>query len=115
MIIARWYESCLVLVSIESWEELLKRLSGISGPITSPIRDIDRFIHGMAFKVVIDKQGRFILPELLIDYSNIKNEVVFVGLGDRVELWAAEKWKNIEEVVQEKAEKAIETVAQQKK
>jgi len=115
MIIARWYEKCLVLVSQAGWKELLARLSGVSGPIISPVRDIDRFILGMAFEISLDKQGRFIMPESLLKYAGIKSEVMFVGLGDRVELWAAEEWKKTEEVVQEKASQAIEQIAEQKK
>jgi len=115
MIIARWYENCLVLVSKAGWKELLNRLSGVTGPIVSPVRDIDRFILGMAFEISLDKQGRFIVPESLLAYASIKQEVVFVGLRDRVELWAAEEWKKIEEVVQEKAFQAIEQIVERKK
>ena len=114
MIVARWYENCLVLVSLDSWNELRNRLSGVSGPVISPVRDIDRFILGMAFEISLDKQGRFIIPDKLLDHANIKSEVVFVGLGDRVELWAIEEWKRIEDVVQEKAAAAIEMIAKQK-
>lgn len=115
MIIARWYENCLVLVSQAGWKELLSRLSGVTGPIVSPVRDIDRFILGMAFEISLDKQGRFIVPEILLAYAGIKQEVVFVGLRDRVELWAVDEWKKIEEVVQEKASQAIEQIAKRKK
>jgi MraZ protein len=113
MIVARWYERCLVLVSKDGWRQLLNRLSGATGPIVSPVRDIDRFVLGMAFEINLDKQGRFIVPDVLMTYADIKNEVVFVGLGDRVELWAQEKWKELEKVAGEKAEKAIEKMARQ--
>ena len=115
MVIARWYENCLVLVSGNGWEDLLGRLSGTAGPITEPVRDIDRFIYGMAFEVKLDKQGRFIVPELLKEYAGIKSEVVFIGLGDRVEIWSASEWKVKESKVQEKASEAIEKIAKEGK
>jgi len=111
MIVARWYENCLVLVSGDSWQNLLGRLSGTVGPITEPVRDIDRFIYGMAFEISLDKQGRFIVPELLREYAGIKNDVVFIGLGDRVEIWAGDEWITREAQVQEKAIEAIEKIA----
>ena len=114
MILARWYEDCLVLVSKAGWNRLIERLSGATGPIVSPVRDIDRFIIGMAFEISLDKQGRFIVPGPMLEYAGIKTEVVFVGLGDRVEIWAAEEWKEAEEVVQKKASAAIELIARQK-
>ena len=79
MIIAKWYEGCLVLVSKENWQKLIKRLIGEAKLIISPVRDIDRFVFASAFEADLDGQGRFVVPESLINYSGIKDEVVFVG------------------------------------
>lgn len=111
MIVARWYEKCLVLVSKEAWQNLLKRLVGEPGLVISPVRDIDRFVSASAFEVKLDRQGRFILPKLLLDYAAVKTEVVFVGLGDRVEIWAAEAWDELEKTIEEKALEAIEDIS----
>ena len=111
LIIAKWYENCLVLVSYEAWHKLIKRLTKGIELITAPVRDIDRFIMGSAFEIRLDNQGRFILPEVLKTYSGINNEVTFVGLGDRVEIWPSDKWRNFEEVSEKKASAAIEKIA----
>ena len=111
MIIAKWYEECLVLVSRENWQKLVRRLIGDARIIISPVRDIDRFIFGSAFEADLDNQGRFVLSESLINYARIETEVVFVGLGNRVEIWSAEAWKELEEIAEKKASKAIETIA----
>lgn len=115
MVIAKWYENCLVLVSSENWQKLIRRLTGERGLITSPVRDIDRFIFGSAFEVELDSQGRFVLPEDLINYAEIASEVVFVGLGDRVEVWPAKKWKELEEDAEEKASESIDELARKSK
>ncbi|MBU0569871.1 division/cell wall cluster transcriptional repressor MraZ [Patescibacteria group bacterium] len=114
LVIARWYENCLVLVSIDSWQKLLTRLTGKSKLITSPVRDIDRFILGLAFEIKLDAQGRFIMPKILLNYANIKEDVVFVGLGDRVEVWSIEEWQKLEASVEKKAAEAIEKIAKTK-
>jgi MraZ protein len=111
MIIARWYERCLVMVSKENWQNLVNRLVGIGKIIISPVRDIDRFIMASAFEVNLDRQGRFVLSEELIKYANIIDEVVFIGLGDRVEIWAVDAWHKLEEEAEERASKAIEKIA----
>ena len=108
MVIAKWYEKCLVLVSKANWQRLIKRLTGKTEIITSPVRDIDRFIFGSAFEIDLDSQGRFVLPESLKDYSDVKTEVFFIGLGDRVEIWPAETWTNMEKEAEKKASEAIE-------
>ena len=110
-VVARWYERCLVLVSKETWKSLLKRLTGEAELVTASVRDVDRFIFGMAYEVELDQQGRFIIPKKLLDYSEIQTEAIFVGLGDRVEIWAVEKWNELEKVTEKKAAEAIEQIS----
>ena len=115
MIIAKWYEGCLVLVSKEKWDELKLRLTGEAKLVISPVRDIDRFIMASAFEIGLDSQGRFVLPESLIDYAGIQNEVVFAGLGDRVEVWDLDSWRDLEKLAESKAHQAIELIAKYEK
>ena len=111
MIVARWYENCLVLVSKNNWQKLIKRIVGKPSLIISPVRDIDRFIYGSAFEVETDDQGRFVLTEDLKQYAGINKEVIIVGLNDRVEIWSSEKWKELERTSEKKASEAIEKLA----
>ncbi len=110
-IIAKWYEGCLVAVSHESWQELLNRLTGASQIITSPVRDTDRFIMGSAFEVVPDEQGRIIIPEKLAQYAGFKKEVLFMGLGNRVEIWDQVSWEEREKYIAEHSAEFLEEVA----
>ncbi len=111
LVIARWYESCLVLVAKNDWEKLIRRLTGEGRIVTSKVRDIDRFISGLAYEVGLDKQGRFIVPDKLLVHSGIQDEAVFVGLKDRVEIWSKQNWEELEKRVDEKATIAIEQIA----
>ncbi len=115
LIVAKWYGSCLILVSKDTWEKLLLRLVGDSKLVTEPVRDIDRFVLASAFEIKLDSQGRFIVPEILRAYAEIKFEVTFIGLGDRVEVWSSEKWKDLESVLESKASEAIEKIAKREK
>lgn len=113
MIVSRWYEGCLLLVSRENWQNLIKRLEGEARIIISPVRDVERFIFGGAFEVNLDSQGRFVIPEVLLKYAQILDETVFLALGDRVEIWARGKWEELEKGVEEKASLAIEKIAKE--
>lgn len=115
MVIAKWYEGCLVLVSKENWQKLIRRLIGKETIVISPVRDIDRFILASAFEVSLDRQGRFVIPENLMNYAEVKNEVVFIGLGDRAEVWAQEAWRELTKDAESKASVAIEKIAKQEK
>lgn len=112
LIVAKWYENCLVLVSKEIWTHFKKRLGIDSKLVIEGIRDIDRFILGSAFEIDFDKQGRFVLPDALMIYAEIKDEVVFLGLEDRVEIWSVLKWEVKEEEAEEKAKIALEKIAE---
>ena len=102
LVVAKWYDGCLVLVSEGFWEALLNRLTGGSRVASLGVRDIERFILGSAFEVIPDSQGRIIIPEILASFAGLDNELVFLGLGDRVEIWGRKVWE-------EKAGKIAET------
>lgn len=46
-----------------------------------------------AFETEEDGQGRVLLPKELISYAGITKNIVFVGVGNRVEIWAEELWE----------------------
>lgn len=113
-IVAKWYEECLVVVSEASWKGLLSKLTGKSEILTSPVRDTDRFILGSAFEISLDSQGRFVIPKILKEYAKLKDEVVFVGLGNRLEIWDVEAWRKREKFVQEHSAELVEKLAEEK-
>lgn len=115
IIIAKWYEKCLVLVHENNWDALLKRLTGRSETVTAPVRDTDRFILGSAFEITTDAQGRVIIPAILANYANLDKEIVFLGLGDRVEIWNRDDWSTREELISKNASQLLENVAKEKR
>ncbi len=110
-IIAKWYEGCLIVVGKASWVALLTKLTGKSEIITGPVRDTDRFILGSAFEYETDSQGRFVIPKVLRDYAALGEEIVFVGLGNRVEIWSKESWVEREAYIQKHASELVEKLA----
>lgn len=91
-VLAKWYEDCLILVSADFWELLLKRLTGGKETVSLGVRDIERFILGSAFETEPDEQGRIVIPEILSSYAALGRDVIFVGLIDRVEIWSRIAW-----------------------
>ncbi len=37
--------------------------------------------------------GRILIPQPLMEYAEIKDEVVSIGMDSRVEVWSRKKWK----------------------
>lgn len=91
IVVTTGYEKSLMIISQESWHKVVGNI--INKPfISSPAREIDRFLLGSAFEVELDNQGRFIIPLSLRKYANLSQEIVFVGVGNRIEIWQQEKW-----------------------
>jgi len=44
-------------------------------------------------QLIIDQQGRMIVPPGLRDYAQLGAEVFFFGVFDRVELWSKQVWE----------------------
>lgn len=96
VVVARWYENCLVIVGDKDWKELLNKLTGNAELFTAPVRETDRFILGSAFEEEPDSQGRIVIPEYLASYASLESEVVFIGLGSRIEIWDKGLWSKKE-------------------
>lgn len=115
IIIARWYEECLVIVGAEGWDELLARFANRDEVITRPIRSVERFILSTAFEIETDDQGRFVIPRILRDVAKIVDQVIFLGLGERIELWDLDAWEEEEIKVKEEADRMLEDIAKRRK
>ena len=114
-IIARWYEGCLIVVAIDAWKALLERLTAKAEFVTRPVRDTDRFILGSAYEIEFDSQGRFIIPKLLRDYAELGENLIYLGLSNRVEIWSQQGWQKHESEIQNKAEQMMENISKQER
>ena len=114
LVVARWFEKCLVVINRESWGVMVHNLTG--GELaTLSARDTDRFLLGGSFEVELDKQGRFVVPTALRSFAGIKGEVVIVGLGQRVEIWGKERWEDREKKLQNEAGEKVEKLYRDKR
>lgn len=111
LILAKWYENCLVLVGKDSWNALLERMTGGEKMVVEPIRETEHFIFASAFEVDVDDQGRIVLPDRLVSYAALDEQVYFLGIGDRVEIWNKELWEKKESEVASEAASYIERLA----
>lgn len=114
LVLAQWYESCLVLVNTKFWDGLLDRLTGGLRVASLGVRDIERFILGSAFTVEPDDQGRIVIPEVLAGFAGFDKELVFLGLGNRVEVWSKEIWEKRANEVAKTTREYIENLASER-
>ena len=90
-LLTRSLDGCLSIYDKNSWEQLEKKLNEL--PYTDEkARLLKRFTLGSSDMCEPDKQGRVLIPQALRKNANLLQDVVFVGVGDHIEIWDKKMW-----------------------
>lgn len=85
-VVAKGLDKCLYGFSMPEWETLAEKLSSLS--ITDKkVRKFIRFFLAGASTLDTDKQGRVLLPAALREYASLDKDVVWIGAGNKIEIW----------------------------
>ncbi len=109
-VLARGLDHSLALFSRESWEAFVAELQSNSWAQAETRAATRLFLAGAA-DIELDRSGRMLVPEHLRTYASLTREVVFLGLGNRVELWDASAWKTMAEHAEANANAIAATLA----
>jgi len=109
--VTRGLDTCLFMFPEEEWRSQETKFKAM--PFTKQeSRIFNRLYFSGAVEVIPDRQGRILLPQFQKDYAQIKKDVVIVGVSNRIEIWASEKWKEFfgtwKQSFEEIAEKLVE-------
>lgn len=84
---------CLVAYPAAVWEQKLAEIFAADSN-NAGREQYSRLILGMADdELKFDTQGRVVIPLKLRDMARIKDKVVLIGCGDRLEIWALPEWE----------------------
>lgn len=85
-IVTRGIDQCAWIYPRSEWEIIQKKLKELSSlSKTNRIFLRNHLRHASIIK--FDNQGRFVLPQSLIDYSTIKKDVTIIGVLNKIEIW----------------------------
>jgi len=109
--VTRGLDNCLFMFSEEEWRSQEAKFKAVSFTKKQG-RTFNRIYFSGAIEVTFDAQGRMLVPEYLKDFAQIKRDVVIVGVSNRIEIWAKDRWeefyKNSRQSFEEIAEKLME-------
>lgn len=89
-------DGCLFVFPRAEWERRASELQAV--PLSDAHgRASSRFFFGPAEPVVVDNQGRLLVPQRLRAQVGIGREVVVLGVWDRMEIWDRAAWDRYEE------------------
>jgi len=83
-------DGCIFAFTFNEWKAMENRLKTVK---TAAMQRFKRFFLGNACPLTCDKQDRVLIPRNLRTYAGIDKEVVLVGVLDRFEIWAKDKWE----------------------
>lgn len=105
--VTRGLDRCLFVFAEDEWRTQENKFKSMSFT-KAETRKFNRLYFSGACEVTCDKQGRILLPQYLKDYAGIKREVIIVGVSNRMEIWAKDKWKEFYEGARESFEDIAE-------
>ncbi len=104
------FDHCLIAFPYEEWS-LLELKAGSFSLLRKETSAFFRFFYSSAIDCVIDKQGRLLIPQTLREYANFRKEVVLVGEGKWIEIFAKERWEEEARRAEESFEKIRDMLA----
>jgi len=97
-VITKGMENCLYVYPEDEWAAFEEKLNALPTTTDKKARAFAYFFQGSAVDGDLDKQGRTLISSALRKYAMLDKEVVFIGMGKRVEIWDKARWdeKNAE-------------------
>lgn len=93
--ILRGLEPCLYLYPEDEWQKVEDQLSQINS-FTKEGRTVKRNFLRFAEDLSLDNQNRIPLPSQLMDWAGIDGKAIFIGSGERIEVWSPQKLEKID-------------------
>jgi len=105
--ITRGLDKCLFMFTENEWKTQESKFKSISFT-KSESRKFNRLYFSGAANIECDRQGRILIPKYLKDFAGIKKEVMFIGVSNRMEIWAKDIWNNYYDSSKESFEEIAE-------
>lgn len=91
LVVTTGVDRCILIYPEPTWNTIERDLDALSSQNPN-VRKLQRLMTGYASDVVMDGQGRVLLPPALRKHVNLKKEVALVGQGKKFELWSESAW-----------------------
>jgi MraZ protein len=106
-VVTRGLDGGLFLFRATNFDQELKKLSQRTFTKKAH-RDFIRLMTNEAQEVIADGNGRVSLPEYLIEFAQLKKDLVIVGSYERIEIWDRDTYHKYLTQIESDAEKIAE-------
>jgi len=92
VVLTKGANNCLSGYEPGTWEKATETL--MNNPLTDETNlDKKRFLFSATSYVEIDDQGRFVIPRVLLQFADLQEKAVIIGVGDHFEIWNDRQWQ----------------------
>jgi MraZ protein len=110
-VLTRGYEKCLFVYPLDEWTKLELSIRQLSS--TNPKhRFFMRALLERATESQLDGQARITIPKELLQFAGIDNDVLIIGVLERIELWNPATYREYEKSQVVSYEDVAQTVLQ---
>ena len=110
LVVTRGVDRCLSIYPILTWNELAANINAL------PVSDADartfrRMVFAEAVDLMLDGQGRILLPPELRSYAGLDRDAVVIGVHSSIEVWSPERWNTAREAFDADGSEIVQRLA----
>lgn len=110
VVVNRGLDGCLYVYTMDQWQNVYEKLKTL--PSTNKdARMYQRMMLSKAAECELDSQGRILIPAGLVKLAGLEKECMIIGVASHIEIWARERWDQVEEVEAASFEEAAERLS----
>lgn len=91
--VTRGIDRCVVVYPAGKWQELAERIEDRLPLTNRQARAFTRLMFSGALACTVDQEGQIRLSGQLLEYADIEDEAVVVGLFSHLEIWDPRHWQ----------------------
>lgn len=111
LIVTTALEPCLTAYPISEWQAFEERVAEMSQFNPAVVR-LKRAVIASAVECQVDGHGRILLPPPLRQYAGIDRDVVWAGMTRHLEIWAKDRWNQVEDEARQDPQALSQSLAE---
>jgi MraZ protein len=110
IVLSRGLDGCLSVYPAGEWARMTARYAELD-ELSEDARRVQRHFFGGATQGELDKQGRVVLPQHLIEHAGLDRELTVLGMNNHLEIWNRATWRRLQQEPEGRVEDAAERLA----
>ena len=92
LFVSQGVDQCLWLFGPSDLDRLAEKIDKAPAA-QGKVRVFSRLFFASMEAVELDRNGRILIPERLVQFAGLVHDVVLIGVRDHLELWDAQRWQ----------------------